>query len=123
VLHPYLGVSWFRKIDTTGHRAEMAKTLFKHAYEGYKSAEPVPEPVARKLTASSSSFLDEICMADDSDPDEVPTSMPTIIFDELERYLQAGRIFGRGDPDGPLLWWKVCRNTIIVPLPTFNHSL
>ncbi|SRR6266545_2992182 len=122
VLHPYLGISWFRKVDVTGHRAEMAKTLFKHAYEGYKAAEPVPIPVARKLTASSSTFLDDISMADSAD--EVTASdMPTIIFDELERFLQAYRIFGRGDPNGPLLWWKVsCNVRIYCFLPlNFQH--
>jgi hypothetical protein len=42
-------------------------------------------------------------MADSAVEDTTPA--PTI--SELDRYLQAESTFGRGEPNGPLLWWKV----------------
>ena len=94
-----------RKVDTTGTRAERAQTLFEHAFTRYKAAEPIPEPVTHKPTPTSSfsSFIDDISMAD-SNLDNIA---PTAIVSELDRYLQVDTIFGHGDPNEPLLWWKV----------------
>ena len=104
VLHPYLGISWFRRVDTTGEHARKATDLLEHAFKNYQAAEPTPKPVTRKLTSSSSfsSFIDDVSMADGEG--EVP-AVPAI--SELERFLQAHTTFGRGDPNAPLLWWKV----------------
>ena len=99
--------SWFRKIDTTGIRAQQAQTLFEHAFTRYKAAEPIPEPVTHRptplATSSFSSFIDDVSMAD-SNLDNIA---PTATVSELDRYLQADTIFGRGDPNKPLSWWKV----------------
>jgi hypothetical protein len=104
-LHPYLGLSWFRKVDATGSRAERAKILFEHAFARYKAAEPVSEPATRRTAPASSfsSFIDDVSMADTT----VEDSAPTPPIRELDCYLQADSLFGRGEPNGPLLWWKV----------------
>jgi hypothetical protein len=102
VLHPCLGISWFRKIDVSGERATHAETLFAHAFDSYKAAEPAPAPLEPKATPSSSSFLDEICMIDTVE--DIP---PAMAVSELDHYLQADRMFGPGHPNSPLLWWKV----------------
>jgi hypothetical protein len=104
-LHPYLGLAWFWKVDSTGTRADKAKILFGHAFTRYQAAEPVPEPTTRRPTPASSfsSFIDDVSMADTT----VEDISPTPLLSELDRYLQADSLFGRGEPNGPLLWWKV----------------
>jgi len=107
VLHPYLGISWFRDfcwIDTTGESARKATDLLEHAFKNYQAAEPTPKPVTCKLMSSSSfsSFIDDISMADSEG--EVP-AVPAI--SKLEQFIQAHTTFGRGDLNAPLLWWKV----------------
>lgn len=104
MLHPYLGISWFRRVDTSKERARKATDLFEHAFKRYQAAEPAPEPVTRKSmsTSSFSSFIDDVSMADG--PDEDP-AVPAI--SEFDRYLEAHTRFGRGEPNRPLLWWKV----------------
>jgi hypothetical protein len=39
--------------------------------------------------------------------EDVTRLTPTPLLSELDRYLQADSLFGRGEPNGPLLWWKV----------------
>jgi len=68
-------------------------------------AEPVPEPTTRRPapTSSFSSFIDDVSMADITVEDITPAAP----LSELDRYLQTDSLFGRGEPNGPLLWWKV----------------
>jgi len=77
-LHPYLGLSWFWKVDPTGTHAEKAKILFEHAFTRYKAAEPAPEPTTHQPapTSSFSSFIDDVSMADSAVEDVTPA--PTI---------------------------------------------
>jgi hypothetical protein len=78
VLHPSLGISWFRKVDcerkldpTDPLCAACAEVIFEHAYESYQqvsgdgdglsqSRAPVKRPQPGKL----GSFLDDIRMGD-----------------------------------------------------------
>jgi hypothetical protein len=85
--------------------AEQAQTLFEHAFTRYKADEPIPEPVTHKPTHSSSfsSFINDVSMANNI----LDNIAPTATVSELDRYLQADTIFGRGDPNKPLSWWKV----------------
>ncbi|KDR65759.1 hypothetical protein GALMADRAFT_1362644 [Galerina marginata CBS 339.88] len=80
ILHPYLGLLWFRKVDPASIRAEKAKILFQHAFARYEAAEPVSEPITRQPapTSSFSSFIDDVSMAD-SNVENAP-SAPTITF-------------------------------------------
>lgn len=118
VLHPAFGISWFRKVDPTGARARNAEVLFRHAFDGYKASEPAPvQAVARPSTDSGSSFLDDICMS--SMPDILPTapfslSTAEIPTNEVDRFFQAERLFGKSDPRRPLQWWKVCFSPLIM---------
>ncbi|KAJ7482522.1 hypothetical protein FB451DRAFT_1441871 [Mycena latifolia] len=76
VLHPSLGLSWFGKLAHDGkERENHARVLFMYAYEAYKkvydhektAAARAHQPHPPRRTGSSSSFLDDVCMADDDD--------------------------------------------------------
>ena len=107
-------------VDTTGKRAEQAQTLFKHAFTRYKAAEPIPEPVIHKPSPTSSftSFIDDVSMADSN----LDTIEPITTVSELDRYLQADTILECGDPNKPLLWWKVKPLVFINLLYTNSYS-
>ncbi|KAF5378354.1 hypothetical protein D9615_002986 [Tricholomella constricta] len=100
VLHPCLGISWFRKLG--GDRAEKAEILFKHVYEQYCKARPASSQAPVQKTNSSSSFLDDVCMFGVADPE--PTSNTQV--GEVERFFASAKTFGVGEPNTPLLWWK-----------------
>jgi hypothetical protein len=106
VVHPHLGITWFRKVDPI--RATQATTLFEHVYQEYKhqygpktTAQPQTLP---KQSASSNSFLDALCLVDVA-IDE--TSVPSVSVTEFDRFLAIDPSFGIGSRDYPLLWWKV----------------
>lgn len=102
VLHPYLGIAWFRRLGE--ERARLAEILFRHAFDRYQEAHPIvppPTEVGQSTSNPFSNFLDGVCMVG---ADTVP-SVPDI--GEYERYLAAAETFGRGNRNSPLEWWKV----------------
>ncbi|KAF7371462.1 HATC-domain-containing protein [Mycena venus] len=112
VLHPSLGLSWFRKLDQGEERPEYARILFTHAFQAYKKPYDDEKAASRAQKGNSdaqarpeasASFLDDICMFDVDDDDETP---PTCAISELDQFFSAFQTYGRGDHDGPLLWWK-----------------
>jgi hypothetical protein len=119
VLHPSLGIAWFRKIDkereSESLNATRAEVLFEHVYESYQkihanneeSHQPkVVVPASRPGTFGS--FLDDICMAnveDVSGPVAPPES-------ELKRFWDAFKNY-KGDCNAPLAWWKVSFSCLV----------
>ncbi|KAJ7156332.1 hypothetical protein C8R46DRAFT_909917 [Mycena filopes] len=102
VLHPFLGISWFRKMGED--RGENATTLFNFVYESYKTTHDQQQQspgAPAQPTKTSSSFLDDVCMLD------VPEPQSTPLESELERFYSAFRTHGRGAANDPLAWWKV----------------
>jgi hypothetical protein len=106
VVHPHLGIGWFRKLDSD--RANEALAILDYAYQEYNvkfgPKLVTPPATAPKRTASSNSFLDALCMVDVEVKDNF---VPTAVMGELERFLALDKSFGLGDRDYPLLWWKV----------------
>ncbi|KAJ7660882.1 hypothetical protein DFH06DRAFT_988730, partial [Mycena polygramma] len=102
MLHPYLGLPWFKKIGEGSDRADKAKILFEFVYDTYKKTHDRRQtrsaPAQPKKT---SSFLDDVCMIDIADEAPLPQQS------ELERFYIAARTYGRGAPNDPLAWWKV----------------
>lgn len=124
MLHPFFGLSWFRKIDKelgTTDRASAAKLIFEHAYESYRrtheaSSEPTaPKAPQRSRPGTMNSFLDDVCMADIDDDEGVET-----VVSELERWWSAFKTYGRGEPNAPLAWWKVGA-VFKTPSATIDH--
>jgi hypothetical protein len=113
VVHPHLGITWFRKLDTD--RAASASVIFEHAYNEYRHQhEPKvtnTPSTAPKRTQSSNHFLDAVCLVD-VELDQEPES--PMLANELERFLALDKAFNLGDRDYPLLWWKVCAMHLIV---------
>ncbi|KAJ7021826.1 hypothetical protein C8F04DRAFT_972208, partial [Mycena alexandri] len=91
-------------------RGKKADILFKFVYESYKRTHDQqeqsrpPAPVAKQ----SSSFLDDVCMLDVTEPQTTPQQS------ELERFYAAVRTHGRGDANNPLAWWKVLSCHMVV---------
>jgi len=111
VLHPYLGISWFKKLG--GSRADQATIIFEHAFLGYKAAEPPkspPTPSNLAKSSTTSSFLDDILMNDI--PLSEDGSQAAEETTESKRFLDIS--VPRGDPNKPLLWWKVSLVSILV---------
>lgn len=110
VLHPHLGIRWFRKVDPV--RAEKAKVILEHAFNEYShryapKIDPRPN-TAPKRTASSNGFLDSLCLVDV----EIDDSSISPTVSELDRFMAIDQHFGLGDRDYPLLWWRVRFTTI-----------
>ncbi|KAF7362862.1 Dimer-Tnp-hAT domain-containing protein [Mycena venus] len=110
VLHPSLGLSWFRKLDQGEERQEHAQILFTHVFQAYKKTYDDEKAASRAQEGNSdvqarpvasASFLDDICMFDADD--KIPL---TGAINELDQFFSAFQTYGRGDHDGPLLWWK-----------------
>ncbi|KAJ7676984.1 hypothetical protein DFH06DRAFT_976182 [Mycena polygramma] len=112
LLHPSLGIAWFRKNDAEPGQhttsAANAEVLFEHIYESYRevaasedSNVPAPPPPRRSRPGTLGSFLDDICMADVADVAE-----PESTVSELARFWGAFKNYS-GDPKAPLTWWKV----------------
>ncbi|KAF7375808.1 Dimer-Tnp-hAT domain-containing protein [Mycena sanguinolenta] len=104
LLHPSLGISWFRKLDPAHQlSAAHAQVLFEHVYDSYRRT-PVDtprQPSAPTPPSRSTSFLDDICMVDVPD-----ISKPTVtVLTELERFWIAFDNYS-GPPNGTLKWWK-----------------
>jgi hypothetical protein len=103
VLHPHLGISWFRKLGAD--RAETALIIFKNAFDQYQ-ASATTDTSSTKPNATSDvemGFLDDICMADvDLADNEI-----TAAIGEYDRFLAANVTFPKGDANRPLEWWKV----------------
>jgi hypothetical protein len=144
-LHPSLRAEWFRKtvpIDRDPKKTAQAqddairkvkmivKVVAKH-YQDELLAEasantpqanmaPTPQPLGR--TASSSSFLEEICDVPDVVPLAVPTMTPTEqLEDELSRYFTFEG--GRGNLFDPLAWWKVCAISVSLLMQFLTLSI
>lgn len=105
MLHPHLGISWFRKLGAD--RAETALIIFKNAFDQYQaSATTDLDTSSTKPNATSDvemGFLDGVCMADvDLADDEI-----TAPIGEYDRFLAANVTFPKGDANRPLEWWKV----------------
>ncbi|KAF7346859.1 Dimer-Tnp-hAT domain-containing protein [Mycena sanguinolenta] len=115
LLHPSLGLAWFRKIDLergTSDRAPTAQVIFEHAYKSYKRIHNTqvaseranrPKAVTPSHGGTMSSFLDDVCMDDVEDVlDDVTSSSDS----ELKRWWNAFHTYGRGEKNAPLAWWK-----------------
>ncbi|KAF7351928.1 HATC-domain-containing protein [Mycena venus] len=111
LLHPSLGITWFRKIDLERDSELLsvtrAEVLFEHVYESYQQIHAGEESRQPKATAQLSrdgtfgSFLDDISMANVED-----ASMPEIVPEsELKRFWSAFKNYN-GDRNAPLTWWK-----------------
>jgi hypothetical protein len=81
VLHPHLGISWFRKLG-----AETALIIFKNAFDQYHLPQRTvtdPDISSTKPNATSDvemGFLDDICMADvDLADDEITARSASMI--------------------------------------------
>jgi len=106
VLHPYLGISWFRKLDESGERANQALIIFGHAFKSYSEHEKPVEMVpttSTTTTNSSLSFLDSISLSDIPEPTAASNSQS---LSELDRFYLVTKPVG-GDPNEPLAWWKI----------------
>ncbi|KAJ7477620.1 hypothetical protein FB451DRAFT_1557286 [Mycena latifolia] len=110
LLHPSLGMAWFRKMESdpassTELSAARAKILFEHAYElysqihGAKSTTPAAA-VERARPGTLGSFLEDICMVDVANTTEAEVVVP-----EIQRFWDAFKGHA-GDPNNPLKWWK-----------------
>lgn len=104
VLHPQLGLRWFRKLGDD-ERVDRAKVLFEHAFGRYQAAileeRSKRPPPAATLKKSSSKFLDDVCMNEV----KVPDATVTVVFQsEMERFLALG---DQDDELEALEWWKV----------------
>ncbi|KAF7372567.1 hypothetical protein MVEN_00119300 [Mycena venus] len=112
LLHPSLGIAWFRKIDKEREsdllNATRVEVLFEHVYESYQQIhgnndESHQPKAAAQLSRPSTfgSFLDDICMANVED-----VSVPEIAPErELKRFWDAFKS-PKGDRNAPLTWWK-----------------
>ncbi|KAJ6484240.1 ribonuclease H-like domain-containing protein, partial [Mycena sanguinolenta] len=112
LLHPSLGIQWFRKIDSERDSeflsASRAEVLFEHVYESYqqnsaneepRQSEAPPQP---RRAGKFSSFLQDICMSNVKDIVE----SEIVIENELKGFWNAFNNY-RGDVNAPLTWWKV----------------
>lgn len=97
MLHPYLGITWFRRVGE--ERARLAEILFKHAFDRYQEANPVALPPAEMEQDANnpfSDFLDGVCMLGmDNNRPPIPE------IGEYERYLAAAETSGRGSRNSP----------------------
>jgi len=106
VLHPYLGILWFRKLDESGERANQASIIFGHAFKSYSEHEKPVEMVpttSTTTTNSNLSFLDSISLSDIPEPTATSNSQS---LSELDRFYLVTKPVG-GDPNKPLAWWKI----------------
>lgn len=108
MLHPYLGIAWFRRAGAD--RATQAEVLFEHAFNRYQEAHPAPPPPIKtgpRAGNKFANFLDGVCMMGVADSDPIPE------VGEYDRYLKAAETSGRGSQNTPLEWWKVCLHGFI----------
>ncbi|CAK5275191.1 unnamed protein product [Mycena citricolor] len=110
LLHPSLGISWFKTYDPGS--VDAAKILFEHAFESYniryneeqaaKDSDMSMPSMSAKLSSHTSGLLDQICEYNDEDEcmEEVDS--------DLESFWKVFRKYGRGSRDDPLAWWKAC---------------
>lgn len=98
--HPALCLSWFSCLQDE-HKTR-AITVFEKVYARYKATMPAPEDVPPRPTAAekSGSLMSRLSSAV-----EIETRDISLVQSEMQRWW-AGQ-GGKGDPDFPLIWWKV----------------
>ncbi|KAJ7150500.1 hypothetical protein C8R43DRAFT_887357, partial [Mycena crocata] len=91
-------------VVATSESPNNAKVLFEFVFESYKKTHATLPAQTKKtpLAKTSSSFLDDVSMLDVEEDDSAPQES------EFERFYVACRTRGRGEPNNPLAWWKVC---------------
>ncbi|KAJ7827733.1 hypothetical protein B0H13DRAFT_1917484 [Mycena leptocephala] len=96
LLHPSLGIAWFRKIDKERESASLlnatrTEVLFEHVYESYQ-----------KIHANNEESPTQGC----------DTAFPAR---ELKRFWDAFQNY-KGDRNAPLAWWKVAAYFVFIAL-------
>jgi hypothetical protein len=131
VLHPSLGIAWFRKVDrerkldpTDPLCAARAEVIFEHVFDSYQqvgSNEESSQPTAavkRRQPSKLGSFLDDIRMVDVAE-----VAVPEVAVSELKRFWDAFKNYS-GDANTPLIWWKVRELNFFIRQPlTISVSL
>jgi hypothetical protein len=126
VLHPYLGIGWFKKLtDTTLADKAPSHIVFEHAYNGYaRKAQR-----AEQLTATSSptdaiaeaeydpmDFLDRVALKDKEAPLLSATESLLNTVSETARFYNICTTHegGKKWKSEPLLWWKMHGPSFVV---------
>jgi hypothetical protein len=63
-----------------------------------------PQAPAQRRSGTHASLLADVCMVDVEEEN-------LVIIGELERFYDARKTYGCGDPNDPLAWWKVSLST------------
>ncbi|CAK5283032.1 unnamed protein product [Mycena citricolor] len=117
LLHPSLGLGFFAAVDadratrkqTSWDLVKHATTLFEHAFRSYQraydskkmeAAKSAPPPPVANPSSLTSQIVARVASNSRNE------AQPRVTRDELNEFWCAAQVYGAGDAQKPLLWWK-----------------